>query len=145
MRILTKIACRTVGAIGMGLAIYDTARLSKHTAKARSRMSQADYLEKAYFNSRTLDDESYISNGIRKKTFDLRIKNPLASIWGSIKGGVEGALYAMGNNLMLISSSALAILSKGRLAIVGTIGIGLRFLYDILHNGYGIGKNHPMK
>lgn len=133
-----------MGTVGMGIALYDASRIAGQFARNGGQNTQAKYLESAYFNSRNTDDVSYISNDIRKKTFDLRTRNPLPSLWGKIKGGVQGATYGLGNNLFTVACSALAILSKGALAKIGAIGVCLGVCYNIARNGFGFGKQHPM-
>lgn len=145
MKTITKIACRTVGTLGIGVALYDTTRVANHFSKVESQKQQSKYLENAYFNSRTSDNMSYTSSAIGKKTFELRTNNPLPSIWGRIKGGCEGAMYSLGNHLFTIACSSLALLSKGTLAKVGAIGVGLKACYEIARNGFGLGKQNPMK
>lgn len=144
MNTLTKIACRTTGTVGIGVALYEAVKVGKQFSRNESQVTQGKYLENAYYNSRTLDKVSYTSNDIRSKTFDLRTRNPLPAIWGSIKGGTKGALYGLGENLFTVACSALAILSKGTLAKVGAAGVALKFCYDIARNGFGLGKKHPM-
>ena len=145
MNTITKIACRTVGTLGIGVALYDATRVANHFSKAESQKQQAKYLENAYFNSHTSDNISYTSSAIGKKTFEMRTNNPLPSIWGRIKGGCEGALYSLGNHLFTIACASLALLSKGALAKVGAVGVGLKVCYDIARNGFGLGKQNPMK
>lgn len=144
MRTITKIACRTIGVAGMGLALYDATRVASQFSRNGAQNQQAKFLEKAYFNSRNIDSVSFVSNDIREKTFDLRTKNPLPSFWGRIKGGFQGAIYSLGNDLFTVACSALALLSKGVLAKVGAIGVGVGVCYDIARNGFGLGKRHPM-
>ena len=145
MKTLTKIACRTMGMAGMGLALYDASRVAMRYSKNTSDVEQSKYLEKSYFNSRTIDNDSYISNAMRKKTFDLTTKNPVPSLWGRIKGYAEGMTYSLGNNLFTVACSALALLSKGFFAKVGAIGVVAGFTYDLLRNGFGLGKQNPIK
>lgn len=145
MRTITKIACRTMGIAGMGLALYDATRVASQFSRNGAQKEQAKYLEGAYFDSRGIDTVSYNSNNIRKKTFDLRTNNPLPSLWGRVKGGFEGAIYSLGNSLFTVSCSALALLSKGFLAKVGAVGVGLGICYKIAREGFGLGKQHPMK
>lgn len=144
MRTITKIACRTMGTVGMGIALYDASRIASQFSRNEAQREQAKYLEKAYFDSRSIDNVSYNSNNIREKTFDLRTKNPLPSLWGRVKGFCEGASYSLGNNLLTVACSALALISKGFLAKVGAIGVGLGICYNIARNGFGLGKQHPM-
>ena len=144
MRTITKIACRTMGTVGMGVALYNASRVAAQFAKNGAQVEQSKYLERAYFNSRNIDKVDYTSNSIRKNAFDLRTKNPLPALWGKIKGGLEGATYSLGNYLFTIACSALAILSKGFLAKAGAIGIGIGLGCNIARNAFGLGKHHPM-
>ena len=144
MRTITKIACRTMGTVGMGIALYDASRVASQFSRNGAQNEQAKYLEKAYFNSRNIDEVSYTSNNIREKTFDLRTKNPLPSLWGRVKGYCQGACYALGNNLFTVTCSACALLSKGILAKIGATGVGLSICYKIARDGFGLGKQHPM-
>ena len=142
---LTKIACRTVGAIGMGLAIYDATKVAKQYSRNYGPYEEGKFLEKAYFNSRTTSSTSFVSNDLRKKTFELRTKNPIPALWGRIKGTFKGIFETLGNNLFTVACSAFALLSKGLLAKVGAIGALLGVGYDIANNGFGLGKQNPMK
>ena len=128
----------------MGLALYDAIKVGGQTSRNRGEEAQGKYLEKAYFESRTTDNFSYVSNGLREKTFDIRSRLPFASLWGKVKGAFEGGLYSLGTNIFTVACSAFALLSKGAFAKIGSAGVGLALLYDILRNGFGVGKQHPM-
>ena len=125
MNMITKIACRTIGTAGMGLALYDAYRVGQQYSRAGAENQQAKYLEKAYFDSRSIDNTSFVSNNLRKKTFELRSNNPIPAIWGRIKGACKGASEALGANLITVGCSALALISKGFMAKVGAVGVGL--------------------
>jgi hypothetical protein len=144
MRTITKIACRTIGALGIGAALYDATRISGQFAKNGSQYQQAKYLQRRYFDSRTTDSISYTRNNIRQKTFEMESQNPLPSLWGKIKGGTKGLLYGLGNNLPVIVCGALALCCKNTFAKIGATGVGLGVAYTILRDGFGFGKNHPM-
>ncbi len=144
MKTVTKIACRTMGTVGMGMALYNATRVASQFSKHSAQCEQSKYLEKAYFNSRSLSDVSYTSRSLQKKTFDLRTKNPLPSLWGKLKGAVKGTVQSLGNSLPAVVCAAFALLSKGILAKIGAVGVGLGICYDIAHNGFGFGKHNPM-
>ena len=142
---LTKIACRTIGTVGLGLALYDATRVASRFSKNVSELTQANYLEKSYFNSRTIENDSYVSNSLREKAFDLNSKNPIPSLWGRVKGYIQGAMYSLGNNLLTVSCSALALLGKGWGAKVGSFGVVASLAYDFLRNGFGLGRQNPIE
>ena len=141
---VAPIVCKTIGAAGMGAALYDTVKVSKHFAAARKEDAAAEYYQKLYANTRTLDNLSYVSNAIREKTADIREKSPLPAIWGNITGGVKGALYTLCNWLPAASCAALALLAKGTLSKIGAAGVVLTLIYNVARNGFGLGKNNPM-
>ncbi len=141
---LARIACRTIGVAGIAATCYDAVKISKYFAEVGSEHAQEHYLEKAYFNARTLDKVSYTSNVLQEKTFELRSKNPLPALWGKIEGGFKGLMYGLGNELPLVVCSSLALLGKNILAKAGAIGIGAIAICKVLRDGYGIGKNNPM-
>lgn len=141
---LTKIACRTIGTIGMGMSLYNAARVGNQFSRNEAQRIQGEYLERAYFDSRTIDNVSFTDNAIRQKTFDLRSKNPFPAIWGRIKGWSQGTVKALGDSLPVVACSALALVSKGLFAKVGAIGVALCACYSIARNGFGLGKQHPM-
>lgn len=140
----TKIACRTLGAAGICLACVDSHKIAKQFAGIGSDYTQERYLERAYFSSRTTDKVSPASNALREKTFELRSKNPIPSIYGKIKGRVQGFMYGMANWLPVVICSAFAILGKNILAKAGAIGLGTIAVYKVLRDGFGLGKNNPM-
>ncbi|MBQ4114148.1 hypothetical protein IJD34_01955 [bacterium] len=144
MKLLPKIICRTVGTAGMGLALFDAMKVGGQTSRNTSQATQGKYLEKLYFNNRTIENTSFVSNGMRHGTFNVLSSSPIASLWGRIKGWFQGTLCSLGNNLPIVACSAFALLSKGTMAKVGAIGTGLVLCYDILRNGLGFGKHNPM-
>lgn len=144
MNLAGKIACKTVGALGMSAGLYDAFRIAKHQAGIRKEKALAEHYQDVYFSSRTTDNMSYVANDIRKKTADIRDKLIFPAITGQIKGGIGGFLYGLGNWLPAIACSALALLSKGKAAIFGAAGVALCAVYSILHNGFGMNKQNPM-
>ena len=145
MNFLTKMACRTIGTAGMGMAMYDTYCISKQYAKNGGQKESGEYIAKTYANSRTTENVSYVSNDMRKMTFDIMAENPLPTVWGKIKGGFNGAIYSLANNIGTISFSALALTAKNKyIALTGVIGTALCTAYKILQDGLGIGKHTPM-
>ena len=145
MASLGIIACRVIGTAGMGLALFDAVQGSKACSRHQAYKSTADYLEKSYFNARTIDNISVNQNKIRAKVFDLETKNPLPTFWGKIKGGINGFINSLGNSLPLVLCSALAILGKNITAKAGAIGIGCCLAYQVARNGFGLNKEHPMR
>lgn len=144
MKLATKIACRTLGTVGMGIALYDAVNVANQFSKNGAQKESAKYWEKAYFDSRTCDTVSYTDRIVQDKVFDYRTRNPLPALWGRIKGGVEGTLYSLGNSLFLVGSSAVALTTKNLPAKIGATGVALASLYKVLRSGYGMGKQHPM-
>ena len=138
-----KIICRTFGVAGMGLALYDAVQSSKAVSRHQGLVTQGDFLENRYFASRTTDDVSSVQTAISKKTFDTLSASPIPGVWGKVKGACKGFVLSLGTNLPMICSASLAILSKGFLAKLGTVGVIGTAIYQILRQGFGVGKKNP--
>lgn len=145
MNIASKIVCRTLGAAGIGIACWDATKVSRQFSAIGSEHAQEHYLEDVYFNTRTIDKVSYSSNALREKAFELRSKSALPSTFGKIKGGFQGFMYGLANYLPVIACSSLALLGKNFFAKAGAIGLGAIAFFKLLHEGFGVGKNNPMK
>ena len=144
MNTVSKIACRTVGTLGMGIALFDACKICKVYSNIGKNRANGIYYEKAYFNSRTTDNVSPAASMIGEKTFEIRTRNPLPGIWGKIKGGTEGFLYGLGNFLPAVIFSSPALLGKNWGAKIGAIGVGLGICFKIAREGFGLGKDNPM-
>lgn len=144
MKLITKIACRTLGTAGMGIALYDAVNVGAQYSKNGAQKENSKYLEKAYSNARTVDTVSYSNKAIQEKVFDLRTQNPLPAFWGQVKGGTEGFFHSLGTNIIPITSAALALVGKGLLAKAGAVGVTLSVLWNVLRSGFGAGKQTPM-
>jgi len=145
MKMAGKIVCKTLGTAGIAVACYDAAKISKQYSVIGSDRAQENYLQNVYYNSRTLDNVSYTSNALREKTFELRSKNPIPSIYGKANGRFQGFMYGLANSLPLIICSSFAILGKNLLAKLGALGIGGIAIYKLARDGFGVGKNNPMR
>ena len=140
-----KILCRTAGIVGIGAALYDATCLTKSGARHGMLVEEGKHLEDAYFSSRIPDHVSPNESNIGETVFDLRADNPIVPIYGKIKGGINGFLKGLGNNLPIVACSAFAIAAKGVMAKIGAIGVGLIGIYQIARQGFGLGKESPMK
>jgi hypothetical protein len=144
MNLAGKIICKSIGVAGMIVPLRDAVKISRQYAEIGSEHAQEHHMEKAYYSSRTLDKVSYNDDLIREKTFELRSKSPIPSIFGKIGGGFKGFMYGLANSLPLVICSAFAILGKNFLSLAGAIGIGAIAVYKVLREGFGLGKNNPM-
>ncbi|MBE7710630.1 MAG: hypothetical protein E7Z92_00670 [Cyanobacteria bacterium SIG31] len=144
MRMITKIACRTIGVLGLSASLYNASRLCGQFSKNGAQYEQAKYLERRYFDARTIDTINYNDSVIQEKTFDLISRSPIPTFWGKIKGGFQGFMYGLGDSLPTIACSSLALCCKNSLAKLGAIGLGLIGCFKIARHGFGLGKVHPM-
>ena len=126
------------------MALYDGVNASKAMGRHQAEVVTGNWLQDAYYDSRSLDHISKSSNNLRKKTFELRANNPIPSIVGKTKGGIKGFFYGLGVNLPSILLGSLAILTKGTMSKICAAGTVLTVLYKIARDGLGLGKHHPM-
>lgn len=144
MGIISNIVCKTVGVAGMSAVLYDAYTIGKEQSHRTSQKVTADKFESIVAAQRTLSDESHVANAIQNKVADLRMSNPLIPFWGRIKGFFEGSLESLGNNVIPVICSTLALLTKGTTAKLGAWGLVGCGIYTVLKEGFGIGKNSPV-
>ena len=140
MGMMAKIVCKTVGIAGLSAAAYDACTVGKHHSAVGAKQASGNLYADVYQDSRTLSSESHIANGIQSKVADLRLNNPIIPIAGKIKGFIRGAFNSMGDNIILVSSAALALGAKGFFSKLGAWGVAGFGLFKILKDGFGIGK-----
>ena len=62
----------------------------------------------------------------------------------SNKGFTKGFLNTLGNNLIPVAFSALAIATKGTMSKIGAWGVAGYGVFTVLKEGFGLGKNTPV-
>lgn len=144
MKIVPKIICKTVGIAGMSAVIYDAYTLGNRNSQRTKLMVNADHFEKVHYSTRNLTNESALNRGIQKKVANLRMENPLFSVYGSAKGFIKGFLDSLGNNIIPVTFAALALAGKNTVSKIGAIGVAGYGLFTILHEGFGVGKSTPI-
>ena len=144
MGMVSNIVCKTVGIAGMSAVLYDSYSVAKKNSIRVAQMDNADHFEKVHASTRTLSGESSVNSAMQKKVAEMRMDNPLFSIMGNIKGFAKGFLNTLGNNLIPVASSALALATKGTMSKIGAWGVAGYGLFTIAKEGFGLGKQTPM-
>ena len=144
MNTIGKIACRTVGLAAMSAVLYDAYSIGKHHSKVGAEEASADTFEKIVAAKRTTDTESHITGAIQGKVADLRMRNPIFSAFGRVKGFVKGSLHSMGDNIVPVCFASMALLGKNTAAKVGAWGTAGYAAYIVLKEGFGLGKHSPI-
>lgn len=144
MGMVSNIVCKTVGIAGMSAVLYDSYSVAKKNSSRVAQMDNADHFEKVHTSTRTLSGESSVNSAMQKKVAEMRMDNPLFSIMGNIKGFAKGFLNTLGNNLIPVAFSALALVTKGTMSKIGAWGVAGYGLFTIAKEGFGLGKQTPM-
>ncbi len=144
MGMVSNIVCKTVGIAGMSAVLYDSYSVAKKNSIRVAQMDNADHFEKVHASTRTLSGESSVNSTMQKKVAEMRMDNPLFSIMGNIKGFAKGFLNTLGNNLIPVAFSALALATKGTMSKIGAWGVAGYGLFTIAKEGFGLGKQTPM-
>lgn len=144
MGMVSNIVCKTVGIAGMSAVLYDSYSVAKKNSSRVAQMDNADHFEKVHASTRTLSGESSVNSVMQKKVAEMRMDNPLFSIMGNIKGFAKGFLNTLGNNLIPVAFSALALATKGTMSKIGAWGVAGYGLFTIAKEGFGLGKQTPM-
>ena len=144
MGTLANVVCKAVGIAGMGAVLYDAYTLGSIKSSRGAAKATANHLTDVVAAQRTATTDSYVSSAIQNKVSDLRMSNPLVPLWGRVQSFVNGTLDSLGNNIIPVICSTLALLTKGftsKLGAWGLVGCGV---YTIAKEGFGIGKHSPM-
>ncbi|MBD9223335.1 hypothetical protein EGQ24_05475 [bacterium] len=144
MGMVSNIVCKTVGIAGMSAVLYDSYSVAKKNSIRVAQMDNADHFEKVHASTRTLSSESSVNSAMQKKVAEMRMDNPLFSIMGNIKGFTKGFLNTLGNNLIPVAFSALALATKGTMSKIGAWGVAGYGLFTIAKEGFGLDKQTPM-
>ena len=144
MGMVSNIVCKTVGIAGMSAVLYDSYSVAKKNSIRVAQMDNADHFEKVHASTRTLSGESSVNSAMQKKVAEMRMNNPLFSIMGNIKGFAKGFLNTLGNNLIPVAFSALALATKGTMSKIGAWGVAGYGLFTIAKEGFGLDKQTPM-
>ena len=144
MGMVSNIVCKTVGIAGMSAVLYDSYSVAKKNSIRVAQMDNADHFEKVHASTRTLSGESSVNSAMQKKVAEMRMDNPLFSIMGNVKGFAKGFLNTLGNNLIPVAFSALALATKGTMSKLGAWGVAGYGLFTIAKEGFGLDKQTPM-
>ena len=138
---VSNIIYKTVGIAGMSAAIYDSYATARHHSAAGAFETSADVYEKAIAAKRSNVGGSHVTGALQSKIANLRMNNPIIPILGKIKGFVSGFISALGDNIIPIALSTLAIATKGATQKAGAWGLGAYALYQVAKEGFGLGKS----
>lgn len=144
MGMVSNIVCKTVGVAGMSAVLYDSYSVAKKNANRVAQTDNADHFEKVHASTRTLSGESSVNRAMQKKVAEMRMDNPLFSIMGNVKGFTKGFLNTLGNNLVPVAFSALALATKGTMSKIGAWGVAGYGLFTVAKEGFGLGKQTPV-
>ena len=137
---VSNIVCKTVGIAGMSAAIYDVYAMAQHHSSAGALETSADVYEKAVAAERSNTGASYVTGAMQSKIANLRMNNPIVPIVGKIKGFISGFIGSLGENIIPITLSTLALATKGFAQKFGAWGLGVYGVYQVAKEGFGLGK-----
>lgn len=144
MGTFANIVCKTVGAAGMSLAVYDAYSVGKATSSRTSQKVMAEHLTDVYTSERTLTTESPVNKALQSKVSKMRSNNALIPMAGKVKGFVGGTLNSLADNIIPVACATLAITTKGLCSKLGALGVAGWGVLTVLKEGFGVGKQTPM-
>ena len=144
MGMMANIICKTAGVAGISAVAYDAYKVGSRHSHHGSEQASADYFEKIVAAERTSSTESDVSNALQKKVADFRMSNPIIPFFGKVKGFCSGMIESLGNNIIPVAFSSMALAGKGFFAKLGAYGLAGYAGYKVLHEGFGVGKKTPV-
>lgn len=141
---IANIACKTIGIAGMSVVLYDAYAHAKHHAAVGKIEYANDTYEKAIAAERSNTNASHVTGAVQKKIANLRMNNPIIPFIGKVKGGIEGFLSSLGDSIIPVALSSIALATKGTFQKIGAWGLGIYAVAKILKEGFGVGKTTPI-
>ena len=141
---IANIVCKTAGIAGLTAVTYDALAMAKHHSAASAAELSADTFESAIAAQRSNSSASHLTGAMQNKVAEFRMKNPIVPIFGKIKGYIQGFLSSLGDNIIPVTFSAVALGTKGKLQKAGAWGLGIFGVYQIAKEGFGLGKTAPV-
>ena len=121
MKLITKIACRTLGTVGIAAACYNAFNVSKHYVKPNDEHCMEHCPNKDCFKP---------ANAVNKKCDDYP-KTRFQEKMSRIKCGIKGFILGLSNAVPLAACSSFAILCDNIWAKAGALGVGIVALHKI--------------
>ncbi len=137
---MAGIVYTTAGIAGMSAVVYDAFSKAKRYSTVGSEEAQTDVFESSFAAKRTSTDESKVISAMQNKISDLRMKNPLVPLFGKTTGFISGFFSGLGDNIIPVTLSAIAMATKGTVQKTGAWGLGIYAVYKVLKEGFGVGK-----
>ena len=141
---VANIVCKTIGVAGLSAVTYDAYAMAKHHADACTAEMSADVFMKTIAAEHSNSSASHVTGAMQNKIADLRTKNPMVPLVGKAKGFAGGFLDSLGNNIIPIICSSLALATKGFTQKAGAWGLGIYGAYLVAKEGFGLGKTAPV-
>ena len=138
---VANIVYKTVGVAGMSAVLYDAAAKAKRQSTVGAEELSADVFESSYAAKRSSSKESHLTSAVQRKISDLRMKNPLIPLIGKTKGFIGGFFDSLGDNIIPIIFSSMAMAAKGTFQKAGAWGLGIYAIYQVAKEGFGLGKS----
>lgn len=135
----------TAGIAGMSAVAYDALAKAKHYSNVGAEEAQADVFESSYAAKRTSTDESKVTGAMQNAIADFRMKNPIVPMYGKTTGFVSGFFSSLGDNIIPVTLSAIAMGAKGFAQKAGAWGLGIFALYKVAKEGLGLGKTSAIE
>ena len=141
---VANILCKTAGIAGLSVVTYDALAMAQHHASAETSKLSADTFESVIAAKRSNSTASAFTNAMQEKVGDIRMKNPVVPLFGKVKGFIEGFFSSLGDNIIPVALSSIALGTKGMLQKAGAWGLGIYGCYLLTKEGFGVGKTSPV-
>ena len=141
---ISNIVCKTAGIAGLSLAVYDAAAMAKHHANAEAANVSADIFESAVAAERSNSSASAVTNAMQQRVADFRMTNPVVPLFGKVKGYIQGFFSSLGDNIIPVGLSSIALAAKGKIQKAGAWGLAIYSGYLLAKEGFGLGKTSPV-
>lgn len=141
---IPNILTKTVGAAGLGLAVYDSHSAGKIQAESHQKEVKAGITANSYMDTLTLDSPSVVKSKLKNKYFRMRMDENITEFFTGIAGYLKGFGKMLVDNVVPLALSAGTLVKNkivSRASVVGLLAYGGIY---IGREVMGIGKPNPL-
>lgn len=132
---------KTIGAVGLGLVLYDAHHAGKHHSSVNAKEKKSDSLAKNYLEDLSADSPSMTKVKIKEELLHYNMDENISGVYHGIRGYMKGFDEMLMHHAIPLVLSVGALVTKGgasKLFGAGLLAYGGLFLaQEIL----GIGKD----
>jgi len=123
-------AAKAVGITGLGIALYDANHMGKRTAGKTKNVANANAGYDYFRNTQYQVNGSHMTTNYKKKLFNWELRERIRGRHNYNKGYIKGFFNNLGQHIVPVALSTVALVTKGLPSKISAGGLGLYAIYS---------------